>query len=126
MNPDEPAVQQLFDLQGRCALVTGASGYLGGAFARALAEAGATVIVGSRDAGRAASTASELPSAFGQIHCGVALDYLDENSIEAGVTQAVDSVGQIDILVNNGHAADAHDLTNVKGEDFNRQLANAT
>ena len=48
----EPTFDQQFDLTGRVALITGGSGYLGGAFSRVLAEAGASVVVGSRDAAR--------------------------------------------------------------------------
>jgi gluconate 5-dehydrogenase len=122
----EPDIHQLFDLTGKTALITGASGYLGGAMSRALAEAGATVIVGSRDADRAGETAADLPGNDSQNHFGVALDNQDEASLETGYAEAVERSGGIDILVNNGHAADAHDWTNVSAEDFNDQLANAT
>lgn len=121
-----PTIQELFDLSGRNALITGASGYLGGAMAKALAEAGANVIVGSRSQERAVEAASQLPSKEGQSHIGVALDNMDEASIDSGFDDAVARAGGVDIVINNGHAADGHDLTNVTADDFNRQLANAT
>lgn len=121
-----PTIQELFDLSGRNALITGASGYLGGAMANALAEAGANVIVGSRDQNRAEATASQLPSKNGQTHIGVALDNVDEASIDTGFDDAVARAGGVDIVINNGHAADGHDLTDVTAEGFNHQLANAT
>ena len=49
----EPTVQELFDLTGRVAPITGGCGHLGSAMARALAEAGASVVLTSRDAARA-------------------------------------------------------------------------
>ena len=49
---DEPTVQQLFDLTGKVALITGGSGHLGRSMASALAEAGASVLVSSRDESR--------------------------------------------------------------------------
>lgn len=122
----EPNIQELFDLSGRVALITGASGYLGSALSRALAEAGATLVVGSRDRERAAAVAEALPRADGVTHHGVEIDYLDEGTIVGGFGDALKAAGHIDVLVNNGHAGDAHDLTNVSGELFNRQLANAT
>ena len=50
---DEPSVHQLFDLSERVALITGASGHLGRSMANALAEAGARVVVASRDLSKA-------------------------------------------------------------------------
>lgn len=122
----ERTVSELFDLAGRTALISGAGGWLGSAMSRALAEAGATVIVTSRDAGRAGECAAALPADAGQSHFGVALDHLDEASIESGFSEALERAGRIDILVNNGHAANASDWSSVTGEEFNQSLANAT
>jgi len=122
----ERTVSQLFDLRGKTALISGAGGWLGSAMSSALAEAGANVITSSRDAARANECASALPGGGGQTHFGVALDHLDEDSIENGFTDALLRAGRIDILVNNGHAANGSDLTTVTGEEFNRSLANAT
>ena len=69
-DPHEPTVAELFDLTSKTALVTGGTGHLGGALCRALAEAGASVIVTSRDADRAQATASTLPRIVRLIHTG--------------------------------------------------------
>ncbi|MCH5373332.1 MAG: SDR family oxidoreductase [Planctomycetes bacterium] len=121
----DPTVQQLFDLTGRVALITGASGYLGRAMAGALAEAGARVVVGSRDAQKARETAASLPCPD-QEHLGVALDYLDADSLGTGFADAIDEAGQIDILVNNGNHPVGKDWTNVSADEFNQQLQTAT
>lgn len=124
-NP-EPTIGQLFDLSGKVALITGATGYLGQAMARALAEAGASVVITSRDQARAEAAANELPVVGSARHHGVALDYMDAASIERGVSDAIARAGRIDILVNNGYERVTADLRNVTAEQFTRQLANAT
>jgi NAD(P)-dependent dehydrogenase (short-subunit alcohol dehydrogenase family) len=124
--PAERTVSELFDLRGKVALISGAGGWLGSAMSRALAEAGASVVATSREVERARECAAALPAGEGQAHCGVALDHLDETSVEQGFAEALALAGRIDILVNNGHAANASDLTSVTGEEFNRSLANAT
>lgn len=122
----EPTIASLFDLTGRVALITGGSGYLGRSLSRALAEAGATVVVASRDLERAQSVAKELPSPGDAVHHGVVLDQLEESSIQSGFEAAVKAAGQVDLLVNNGQQGHALDLTNVTAEAFNRDLQNAT
>lgn len=126
MPPAEPTVAELFDLTGQVALITGAGGHLGSAMARALAEAGATVIATSRDAEKAAAIAAKLPRPTGAQHWGGALDHLETDALPERFGHAVERAGKVDILVNNGHAADGHDWTSVTAEDFNRQLSNAT
>ncbi len=121
----ELTIQQLFDLAGKSAIVTGGTGYLGSAFARALAEAGASVVISSRDRIRAESAAAELPVHGDAVHHGVELDHLNEGSIAAGFDDAVERAGQIDILVNNGTGGAANDLTDVTAAQFAEQLANA-
>ncbi len=119
----EPTIQQLFDLTGRVALVTGGTGHLGSAMSRALAEAGASVVIASRAADRAKQAASALP---GGPHYGVALDHMDPDALDRGFAEAVALAGKIDVLVNNGHEAQPADWTTVTVEQFTRQLANAT
>lgn len=126
MPVDEPSVGQLFDLNGKVALVTGGTGYLGAAMARALAEAGAQVVVSSRQRHLAIKAAAELPTVKAGAHLGVELNHMDETSIEAGFAAAVDQLGQVDVLVNNGHEPLGNDWSTVTGEQFTRQLANAT
>lgn len=122
----EPTVQELFDLSGKVALITGGTGHLGSAMARALAEAGASVVITSRDAKRAQAAASALPRVARTKHHGVALDQMDAVSVERGFTQAMKLAGHVDVLVNNGHEPLANDWTTVTAEQFTRQLANAT
>ena len=122
----ELTIHELFDLTGRVALVTGATGHLGPSLAAALAEAGATMIAGSRSVKRAAEIASQLPTPCNQKHLGIALDHLAEEAAEKAFDAAADAAGGVDILLNNAHEPLAADLTTVTADEFNRQLANAT
>lgn len=122
MSEHEPTIHELFDLTGKVALITGASGYLGSSMGRALAEAGARVVAASREQSRADEAAAGLPQADAG-HFGVTLDYLDDESIRAGFTAAVETAGQVDILINNGTQGTAHTLDSVTGDEFRRQLA---
>ena len=122
----EPRVNELFDLTGKTSLITGASGHLGGALARALAEAGSRVVVTSRELNRAQQVASALPNPDGVEHFGAVLDHMDTGGIDGRFEQIVDRVGPIDVLVNNGHEHCASDWTDITGAEFTRVLANAT
>lgn len=116
----------LFDLTGKTALISGASGWLGSAMAEALAEAGASVIVTSRDGERAKEAAEKLPINGSAQHFGIELDQMDGDSTARGFEAALECTGRIDILVNNGHEGNASDLTAVTREEFSRTLENAT
>lgn len=121
-----PDVLKSFDLRGRVALVTGASGHLGTALASALAEAGSRVITTSRNSQRAAAAAASLPDPYNVQHLGIEVDQLDAASIDQCVEKAITEAGRIDVLVNNAHEKSRSDWTDVTAEEFNRQLANAT
>jgi len=120
------SVQDLFSLQGRVALITGASGHLGSVMSIALAEAGATVVVTSRRKVGAERMAEALPRIGKVRHVGVELDHMDEASIEAGFQAAVTAAGPIDVLIANGHESLVSDWTTVTASEFDRQLRNAT
>ncbi len=122
----EPTIQQLFDLSGRTALITGASGHLGGAMANALAEAGARVIVASRDAVTGKKVVARLPGAERGNHVSVVMDHMNESSINRGFAAAMKLAGKLDILVGNGHEPLGADWRTVTGKQFDRQLRNAT
>jgi NAD(P)-dependent dehydrogenase (short-subunit alcohol dehydrogenase family) len=123
---NQPTTPLLFDLTGKCAMVTGASGHLGKAIAYGLAEAGATLVVTSRTAETAEGVAKELPCDGGQQHVGVALDHLDPASIESAFAVAASAVGDIDILVNNAHQPTRQTWSDATAEGIAEQLANVT
>jgi NAD(P)-dependent dehydrogenase (short-subunit alcohol dehydrogenase family) len=89
-----------FDLGGRTALVTGAARGLGRAIAVALAEAGADVALGLRDAARDDGLADEIRS-LGRQALPLQMDVGDLDQITAAVAAAVDEFGGVDLLVNN-------------------------
>jgi gluconate 5-dehydrogenase len=113
----EPTIQQLFDLRNKVAIVTGAAGWLGSAMSRALAEAGATLVVTSRQAAQAEAFAATLP---GDGHIGLAFDQGETSSIPKFVAEVIDRVGQIDILVNNAYGGTAPTIDTATAEDFDR------
>ena len=93
-------MENLFDLSGKVAVVTGASRGLGQYFGRALAQAGADLVITSRDKSRLAEFQEEI-EALGRRALPVQLDVLKESDIENMVRAAMAEYGQIDILVNN-------------------------
>ena len=87
----------MFDLTGKCALVTGASGGIGGAIATALHGAGATVgLSGTRTA-----PLEELATALGDRAHVLPCNLGDAEAVNALPTQAIEAMGGLDILVNN-------------------------
>jgi NAD(P)-dependent dehydrogenase (short-subunit alcohol dehydrogenase family) len=94
--------------------------------ADALAEAGASVIVSSRRLPDAQRVAERLPRVGDVRHHAIELDQTHESSIQRGFDAAVQAAGRVDILINNGHDPIGVDWRTVTGEQFTRQLANAT
>jgi gluconate 5-dehydrogenase len=93
-------MENLFGLSGKVALVTGTSRGLGQYFGRALARAGADLVITSRDVARLTPFKEEIES-LGRSALPVKLDVLNENDITNMVRTAIGEYGKIDILVNN-------------------------
>lgn len=117
MSGAERSIQQLFDLIGKVAVVTGAAGWLGSAMSRALAEAGAKLVVTSRNREQAEQFAASLP---GSGHVGIGFDQGDTDTIPGFVRDVVDRMGQIDILVNNAYGGTGPTIDTATAEDFDR------
>lgn len=110
-----------FNLAGRVALVTGTSRGLGQYFARALARAGADLILTSRNKDTLQPFEEELQKMG--CHCGsVSLDVGQEQSIRDAIAEASSMFGRIDILVNNAGMNIRKPAIEVTWEDWNRIL----
>jgi NAD(P)-dependent dehydrogenase (short-subunit alcohol dehydrogenase family) len=110
-------VPDLFRLDGRVAVVTGASSGLGVAFAKGLAEAGADVVLGARRAERLEKTRA-LVEAAGRRAVTVATDVSDPAQCQALVDAAVAELGRVDVLVNNAGVGTAVPATRESPEQF--------
>jgi gluconate 5-dehydrogenase len=91
---------RLFDLTGRTALVTGSSKGIGLVLAKALASAGAAVVLNARDARRLDAARAELGAAGLHAHAS-AFDVTDPEAVDAAVARIESEIAPIDILVNN-------------------------
>ncbi len=87
----------MFNLSGKTALVTGATGGIGGAIARALHQAGATVAVSGRQAEKLEALAKELGDRARVLPC----DLADRAAVSKLIDEAIAKLGRLDILVNN-------------------------
>ena len=93
-------MQDLFDLSGKVAIVTGTSRGLGQYFGRALAKAGADLVITSRKLSSLTAFKKEIES-LGRKALTVQLDVRSQSDIEDMVRKAIEEYGKIDILVNN-------------------------
>src|SRR5260370_3483292 len=95
----EPGMK-LFDLSGRVAVVTGGNGGIGLGMALGMAEAGGTIVVAGRDAGKNQAAVKQIQGA-GAKASAIPVDVLKEESCRALVADTVKAHGRLDILVNN-------------------------
>ena len=113
-------------LAGRGAVVTGGSRGIGLAVARALAEAGAAVVVAARAPDRLQAVAAELGAA-GRRAWAVACDVADPEGVRTLAREAESRLGHVDILVNNAGISHSAPVQKTTLEDWNRLLTvNAT
>ncbi|MFC5411491.1 SDR family NAD(P)-dependent oxidoreductase [Larkinella bovis] len=93
-------MNELFDLSGNIIIVTGGTGFFGAPISRALAEAGAHVVIASRNVKRCEEFAGELVG-NGLAASGWELDLANEDQIHQFVSAVIERFGKIDVLVNN-------------------------
>ena len=103
-----------FDLTGRVAIVTGASGGLGVQMAKALASQGCNIVVMARRQQQIDEVAAQIAGEFGVETLAIRCDITDTENVDAAVAQVVEHFGRIDVLINNagtGAVAPAEDIT---------------
>jgi NAD(P)-dependent dehydrogenase (short-subunit alcohol dehydrogenase family) len=111
----------MFRLDGRVAIVTGASSGLGAVFARTLAEAGADVALGARRADRLVDTQKAVEAA-GRRAIAVPTDVSRPEDCQALVDATVAEFGKVDILVNNAGVGTAYPATRETPEQFRQVI----
>lgn len=111
-----------FNLTGRVALVTGASGGLGLHFAEVLAENGASVALVARRVERLAALAAHIHKAGGRAEA-IPADVSDRDGMVRAFDAAEKAFGIVDILVNNAGIAHAHRITDLPEEEWRRVLS---
>ncbi len=104
----------MFDLTGMTALVTGASGGIGSAIAQALAAQGARLAV----SGAGVAELGACRGGLGGDHVALPCDLSDGAAVDALVPAAVDALGKIDILVNNGGITRDNLVMRMKDEEW--------
>lgn len=110
------------DLEGKVALVTGASGGIGAHLAMTLAGAGARVAVGARRRAPLADLVERIGSAGGRA-IAVSLDVIDERSIEEALQKAASALGTVDVLLNNAGIAIPKPALEITVEEWDAVLA---
>ena len=114
-------MENLFDLSGKVAIVTGTSRGLGQYFARALAGAGADLVITSRKLSSLSEFKEEI-EALGRKALPVQLDVLSQSDIENMVQTAMAEYGKIDILVNNAGLNIRNPVTEFSWQDWDTVL----
>ena len=111
-------INDLFDLSGKVAIVTGTSRGLGQVFARALAKAGADLVLTSRNRDSLSTFEAEI-KALGRRAISFELDVRDAKSIDRMAAAAEAAFGHLDILVNNAGCNVRKPALDVTWDDWN-------
>ncbi|WP_159903476.1 SDR family oxidoreductase [Salinirussus salinus] len=110
-------------LDGRTAVVTGASSGIGAESARALADAGATVVLAARSEDAIEEVAADIRETTEADAVAVPTDVTEEAAVEALVDEAVETFGGLDVLVNNAGVARGSDVEEMTTEEYRTMMA---
>ena len=115
-------IQELFNLSKKVAIVTGGAGWLGSALSEGLAQAGATVVIVDKDAGKLCEITNNFTKDLNI--SGIVADVMEDKSLRRCINQVASKHGRLDILVNCAVAESGLDINNARFEDFDAAFHN--
>ena len=115
-------VQDMFNLKGKVAVVTGSSSGLGVTFAQALAEVGANIVLAARRIDKLNQVADSIAK-LGVKVTSIQCDVSQPNQVQSLVDETIKTFGRLDILVNNAGVAAMSPATDISVEDWNRVVS---
>lgn len=115
-------VQDMFNLKGKVAVVTGSSSGLGVTFAQALAEVGANIVLAARRIDKLNQVADSIAK-LGVKVIPIQCDVSQQSQVQSLMDETVKTFGRLDILVNNAGVAAMSPATDISVEDWNRVVS---
>ena len=118
MTNKSKSLQELLCLQGKTVLITGGAGHLGAAMCEALAELGANIVIGSRDAEKSSLIADMLSEKFGVQASAMQLDITNPDDLETVLALIEKQHGSLDILINNAWSGKKNSFESISLDDW--------
>lgn len=115
-------IDKMFDLTGKVALVTGGSKGLGLAMAQGLARAGADIVINSRSGAEMQTAMDQILEGTGRKGHTVVADLFDRQDTVGLAREALETMGRVDIIVNNAGTNFVDFVDEIKDDDWNRLL----
>ena len=115
------SIRDLFNLEDKVVIVTGASSGLGVSFAQAFAEAGADLVLGARRVEQMANTAALVEQAGRKVHTHKT-DVADPEQCQQLVDAAIEQFGRVDVLINNAGVGTAVPATRESPDEFRKVI----
>lgn len=112
-----------YDFDDQVAIITGGSQGLGFEMARAMAEAGATVVISSRNSERCKNAADSLSADTGSAAIARPADVTDESDVEQLISSVTKDLGRLDIVINSAGLMMSGSVDDLSREDFDRCFA---
>jgi NAD(P)-dependent dehydrogenase (short-subunit alcohol dehydrogenase family) len=112
------SLQDLLNLKGKTAFISGGAGYLGSAMCETLAELGANLAIASRDLNKCENYAQRLTQKYGTKNIGLKADITNISEVKRAYADTINALGSIDILINNAWAGNKNTFESISYEDW--------
>ncbi|HKJ46742.1 MAG TPA: SDR family oxidoreductase [Balneolales bacterium] len=112
------SLQDLLNLKGKTAFISGGAGYLGSAMCETLAELGANLVIASRDLKKCENYAQSLTKRYGNNNIGLKADITNIKEVKQAYEDTISAFGSIDILINNAWSGNKNTFESISYEDW--------